>query len=202
MCTVVLLIRPGHPWPLVLAANRDEMLDRPWDPPAAYWPEQPGTVAGRDRSGGGTWMAVRADGLVATVLNRPTSLGPAPGKRSRGDLPLRALRAPNVQAAAQSIAELDAGQYRSFNMVLAGRSGAVFLRSLGVGRPEVQELPDGVHMVTAHDPDDPTSPRIARHLPRFRRAHAPSPADWDEWRAILSDGSGPPSAQLNVRPRG
>jgi hypothetical protein len=202
MCTVVLLIRPGHPWPLALAANRDEMLDRPWDRPAAFWPEQPGTVAGRDRLGGGTWMGLSALGLVATVLNRPGSLGPAPGKRSRGELPLRALATPDAGAAAAALAALDAGDYRSFNMVLADRNGGVFVRGLGRGRPEIEPLSAGVHLVTAHDPDDMGSPRIARHLPRFRRARAPEPSDWDEWRAILSDGSGPPSAQMNVRPRG
>ncbi len=58
MCTVVLLIRPGHAWPLVLAANRDEVLSRPWQPPAAYWPDQPDVTAGRDRLGRGTWMGV------------------------------------------------------------------------------------------------------------------------------------------------
>ena len=64
MCTVVLLIRPGHAWPLVLAANRDEMLNRAWDPPAAHWPDQPDVIAGRDRSGGGTWMGVNRAGVV------------------------------------------------------------------------------------------------------------------------------------------
>ena len=29
MCTVVVLRRPGHDWPLILAANRDEMAERP-----------------------------------------------------------------------------------------------------------------------------------------------------------------------------
>jgi Transport and Golgi organisation 2 len=202
VCTVVLLIRPGHPWPLALAANRDERLDRPWDPPAAYWPRQPDVVAGRDRSGGGTWMGVNTQGVVATVLNRPGSLGPAPDKPSRGELPLRALGAGTARAAAAAIAALDAGQYRSFNMVLADRAGAVFVRGLGAGRPEIRPLPAGVHMVTAHDPDDMASPRAARHLPRFRLARAPEPADWQEWRAILADGSGPRSAQLNVRPSG
>ena len=28
MCTVVVLVRPGHSWPLMLAANRDEQLAR------------------------------------------------------------------------------------------------------------------------------------------------------------------------------
>ena len=29
MCTLVILRRPGHRWPLIIAANRDEMADRP-----------------------------------------------------------------------------------------------------------------------------------------------------------------------------
>ena len=44
MCTVVLLHRPGHAWPLLLAAIRDERIDRAWDPPAAHWPDRPGVV--------------------------------------------------------------------------------------------------------------------------------------------------------------
>ena len=202
MCTVVLSIRPGHVWPLVLAANRDELLARPWDPPAAYWPEQPDVVAGRDRSAGGTWMGVNRRGVVATVLNRPGSLGSAAGKRSRGELPLLALRSESAGAAGAAIAKLDAGQYRTFNMVLADRGGAVFVRGLGEGRPELWNLPPGIHMVTAHDPDDPASPRVARHLPRFRAASLPDPAEWEAWRGILADRSGPTASQINVAPVG
>ena len=99
-------------------------MDRPWDSPAAYWPGQPGIVAGRDRTGGGTWMGINRAGLVAAVLNRPGSLGPAPGKRSRGELPLLALGHQTARTAAASIATLDGALYRSFNMVLADRHGA------------------------------------------------------------------------------
>jgi hypothetical protein len=202
MCTVVLLIRPGHRWPLLLAANRDELLDRPWDPPAAYWPAQPGVIAGRDRLGGGTWMGINRQGVVAAVLNRPGSLGPAAGKRSRGELPLLALRHGSASEAAAAVVNLDAGAWRSFNLVLADRDGAAFVRGLGHGHPEVQRLTPGLHMVTAHDPDDPESPRVARHLPRFRAAPAPEPGDWRAWQAILADRSGPAGEQINVVPRG
>jgi uncharacterized protein with NRDE domain len=202
MCTVVLLIRPGHTWPLLLAANRDEMLERAWDPPAAYWPDQPGVIAGRDRSGGGTWMGINQHGVVAAVLNRPGSLGPAAGKRSRGELPLLALAHASAAEAAQVIAATDAGAWRSYNLVLADRGGAIFVRGLGQGRPELQTLSPGLHMVTAHDPDDPESPRVARHLSRFRAARAPEPVDWAAWRAILADQSGAAGEQINVVPRG
>src|SRR5271167_2972145 len=122
MCTVVTLFRPGHPVPLLLAANRDEMILRAWDPPAAYWPEQSGVVAGRDRSGGGTWMGINRAGVVAAVLNRVGSLGPAPGKRSRGELPLLALRHGTAGEAAEALSRLDAGLWRSFNLVVADRA--------------------------------------------------------------------------------
>ncbi len=202
MCTVVLLMRPGHAWPLVLAANRDEMLARAWDPPAAHWPDQPGVIAGRDRAVGGTWMGVNRQGVVAAVLNRQGSLGPAAGKRSRGELPLLALEHASAGAAARAIAGLDASGWRSFNLVVADRDGAVFVRGLGHGHPDVQVLSAGLHMVTAHDPDDPDSPRVARHLARFRAAPEPVPGDWRGWQDILADRSGPSGEQINVVPRG
>jgi transport and Golgi organization protein 2 len=189
MCTVVLLRRPGHAWPVVLGANRDEKLDRTWDPPAEWWPDRPGVIGGRDCDAGGTWMAANASGVVAAVLNRPGSLGPAPGKRSRGELPLLALERASAEAAADAIAALPAAEWRPFNMVIADRASAFFVRGTGAGRPEALPLPEGVSMVTALDPNDLSSPRTARHLPRFRGAAPPDPDrdDWEAWEALLAD---------------
>ena len=202
MCTVVLLIRPGHAWPLVLAANRDEMVNRAWDPPAAHWPDRPDVVAGRDRSGGGTWMGVNRAGVVAAVLNRPGSLGPAAGKRSRGELPLLVLAHGSAGDGAEAIASRDAAGWRSFNLVLADAAGAVFVRGLGHGRPETQRLAPGLHMITAHDPDDLESPRVARHLARFNAAEPPTRDNWSAWQDILADRTGEPGEQINVVHRG
>ena len=200
MCTVVILFRPGHDWPVLLAANRDEQIDRAWDLPGEHWADHPGVVAGRDRTAGGTWMAVNRNGVVATVLNRQGSLGPVAEKRSRGELPLLAASCGSAMQATAAIAALDPGQWRSFNMVLADRDHAVFLRGLGHGHVEWRRLEPGCHMVTAHDVDDPESPRVARHLPRFANAIPPMP-DWGDWPALLSDVSGFPGEQINVRPR-
>lgn len=198
MCTVVLLLRPGHDWPVLLAANRDERVDRAWDLPAAHWPEQPGTVAGRDRLGGGTWMAMRG-GVVAAVLNRPGSLGPEAGKLSRGRLPLLAVAENSGAAAAAAMGAVDGMAYRTFNMVVADRGGAWFIR-LEHGAPDVRALPPGLHMMTAHDPNDPSSARVRTHLPRFAAAEVPNPGrgDWSAWLALLADRSGPREAAVNV----
>ncbi|NKC29577.1 NRDE family protein [Falsiroseomonas selenitidurans] len=207
MCTLILLFRPGHPWPVLVAANRDERLDRPWDAPAAHWPEEPGTVGGRDRSAGGTWMALGATGVLGAVLNRPGSLGPAPGKLSRGALPLLAARQAAAAAAAEAIGRLDAGLYRPFNLVVADHRAAFFLRGLGEGSPQIVPLPPGISMVTAHDPNDTTSPRTRRHLPRFRAAPPPDPdaGDWQGWEALLADdrqGEAGVAETLRVPPTG
>ena len=201
MCTLVLRIRPDHAWPLIVAANRDEMLDRAWDAPAAHWAATPDIVGGRDRSAGGTWMGINRYGVIAGVLNRPGSLGPATGKRSRGELPLLALARESAADAAAAVCALDASAWRSFNLVIADRHGAWFVRGLGHGSPQRQLLAPGCHMVTAHDPDDPESPRVVRHLPLFRAAD-PHPPDCRPWQALLADRSGPPGEQLNVSPRG
>jgi len=139
-------------------------------------------------------------GLFAAVLNRPGSLGPAPGKASRGALPLDAVAEPSADAAAHAMLAIDGNAYRSFNMVLADRHGAHFLRGLGQGRIEGWRLPPGLHVVTAHDPDDPASPRGVAHRPRFAAAPVPDPdaGDWAAWAALLADRSGPPGAALNV----
>jgi hypothetical protein len=202
MCTVILLIRPGHDWPLVLAANRDEMLQRAWDPPGRYWPNLPGVVAGRDRTAGGTWMGVNDANVAAAVLNRPGSLGPAAGKSSRGELPLLALKHASASNAVATVCETDASVWRSFNLVIADRNGAFFIRGLGHGQPAATRLTPGLHMITAHDPDDRESPRVARHLDRFGAAESPGPGDWSAWQAILADRTGTPGEQINVMPRG
>jgi hypothetical protein len=146
-------------------------------------------VGGRDRDAGGTWMAANGAGVVAAVLNRPGSLGPAPGKRSRGELPLLAAEHRTAEAAAAAVAALRAADWRPFNMVLADPARSFFVRGTGAGRPEALPLPEGVSMVTALDPNDLSSPRTARHLPRFRAAPTPDPDrdDWAAWEALLAD---------------
>ena len=189
-----------------MAANRDERLDRPWEPPARHWPHlAAGITGGRDATAGGTWMGMNRAGVVAAVLNRPGSLGPDPRLRSRGELPLLALAAETARAAASRIAALDAGRYRPFHLVIIDAADAFFLAGLGAGRPETTALPPGVSMVTAHPPNDLTSPRTARHLQRFRAARAPaSPelADWADWPGLLADGAGTTAEALNVPPIG
>ncbi len=203
MCTVVLLRRPNHPWPLVMAANRDEMRDRPWRPPARHWPDRADVVAGQDELAGGTWMGLNDDGVVAAILNRQGTLGPKPGMRTRGELVLDALDHSDASAAAEALADLDGRAYRPFNMVIADNQDAWWLRHAGRedGHIEAHAIPEGLSMVTALDLDDDADSRIHVHRPRFRDARPPDPeaGDWEAWERLLAShetGAGLPGGSL------
>jgi uncharacterized protein with NRDE domain len=202
MCTVVLLVRPGHDWPLLLGANRDEMADRPWDPPGPHWPDRPEVIGGRDRLAGGSWLGLNHHGVVACVLNRRHTLGPDPDKRSRGELVLEALDHADAVDAAGALADLAPTSYRGFNLVVADNRDAYWVRN-EAGRITVAELPPGLSMLTAVDRNDRTHPRVARHLPRFEAALPPDPAagDWTAWAEILATPAGPePEDAMTILP--
>jgi hypothetical protein len=189
MCTLVILRRPGHAWPLVLAANRDELRSRPARSPARHWPDRPHVVAGLDELGGGTWLGVNDDGMAAAVLNRRGTLGPAPGKRSRGELVLDALDHAEAYIAADALRELNPAAYRPFNLVLADAVDAFVLVHAGDGTIRVVPVPEGVSILESGELNDPTSARTRRYLPLFRAATEPDPAadEWSGWSALLAD---------------
>jgi uncharacterized protein with NRDE domain len=195
MCTVVILRRPGHDWPLLLAGNRDEMADRPWRAPGRHWPDRPDVVAGLDELAGGSWMGLNDRGVAATILNRTGTLGPATGKRSRGEIVLEALDHADAADAAAALAELDPEAYRPFNLVIADNRDAFWLAHRGDGRIETTPLPAGLSILTERDVDDRASPRIARYLDRFRESPAPEPTqdDWTAWQTLLEDRTADPA---------
>jgi len=195
MCTLVVLRRPGARWPLLAAANRDEMRGRAWRPPGRHWPERPHVVAGLDEAGGGSWLGVNHRGVFAAVLNRHGTLGRLDGKRSRGLLVLDALDHGDARTAAETLADEDPERYQPFNLVVADRHDACWLKHAGPegtetepGRIRVEALPTGVSMLTAGDLNDAADPRIHRHLPRFLDAPPPDPDTdaWDTWRRLLA----------------
>ncbi|MBL6934613.1 MAG: NRDE family protein [Alphaproteobacteria bacterium] len=193
MCTVVILRNSGEAWPLLLAANRDEMSDRPWEPPGRHWPDRGDVVAGYDRMGGGSWLGINDVGVVAAVLNRSGSLGPAPDRRSRGELVLEALDHAEAEVAARALCDLSPTSYRSFNLVVADAQDAFWLRHTGEGKEPITmaEIPPGLSMITDFDRNDSACPRIRDYLPLFAAAPEPDPDndDWVAWETLLAGRS-------------
>ncbi len=68
------------------------------------------------------------------------------------------------------------------------------------GAIECRPLPAGLSMLTARELNDPTSPRIAHYLERWRAAAAPDPDadDWSAWSLLLADRAGPDGDPRNA----
>lgn len=186
MCTVLVLLRPDDPWPLLVGENRDERIDRASLPPGRYWPDAPGILAGRDVLGGGSWFGVNDDGVVATIINGPNRLGPLPGKATRGELVVRALRERDAAGAADAIAAIAPERYRGFTMLIADRRSAFAIAS-DEHTIRIDPLKPGHHIATPDGTDVVGSPRYDTHAAAFRAARPPAPGenDWSSWIELL-----------------
>src|SRR5579859_983719 len=68
MCLIAIAHGASPKFPLVVAANRDELYARPTRP-AHVWEDDPRVVGGRDLRAGGSWFAVRRGGRFAALAN-------------------------------------------------------------------------------------------------------------------------------------
>lgn len=125
MCLIAFSLGQHPDYPLVVAANRDEFFRRP-TAAMDWWQgaEQPPLLAGRDLLSGGTWLAVSRDGRIAAVTNVREGTA-EPGRLSRGELPLQALRLPGAELEKQLMHRQD--DYSGFNLIhLNAQSGWYF----------------------------------------------------------------------------
>ena len=150
MCTVVVRWAPGEA--VEVLALRDELVGRNFDDPAAWWPQHPTAVGGRDRIAGGSWCVTdTSSGGTALVLNRPQQRDGSP---SRGGLPLAAVR--HGRAWPEHV---DVAGMASFALVLAASDGLVLWVYDGTRLTE-EELPAGTHMVTSGGAEDGKADRF------------------------------------------
>jgi uncharacterized protein with NRDE domain len=148
MCLLAVLFRAHPDAPLVVAANRDEFLDRPSLPLQVLGDGEPRILGGKDESAGGTWLATNERGVVAALTNSPTPGGRDPHKRSRGELPLVVAREKSARAGVMAL--MSTLRPADFNpcWLLAGDREELFYvdwRASAARQPVV--LKPGVHVL-------------------------------------------------------
>ncbi|WP_435335618.1 NRDE family protein [Haloarchaeobius sp. TZWWS8] len=175
MCTLTIAWRVFDE-PVVVAANRDELLDRPADPPAVVGTD-PVVVAPTDREAGGTWVGYNEHGLFVGVTNRWVDADLA-GERSRGLLVREALDQPSARAAAEFVeAAVDSHEYQGFNLVVADDTDAILFE--WDGELSRTAFDPGIHVVVNVGADD------RFEIPTHRAAVAREQAD--NARAVRSE---------------
>ena len=149
MCLLITLFRVVPGVPLMVAANRDERLDRPAVVATVLRERDPRILGGRDLLAGGTWLAVSDEGVVAGLTNQPTTDGRDLSKRSRGELPLICAAQPTAKQAVDALAAgVDPASYNPCWMLVGDRDT---LFSVGIGQgspaPEIEQLEPGLHVL-------------------------------------------------------
>lgn len=170
MCLIAFAWQSDPRWKLVVAANRDEWRERPAEP-AAWWPDHPRLLAGRDLQAGGTWLGVTAEGRFAALTNFRDPSDKRPGAPSRGELVTRYLLGHEKPEAFLAGLAQRAKAYAGFNL-LAGDGETLFV--LCSREPEPRAIEPGVHALSNHRLDEPW-PKVRR----AREAMAQALADAD-----------------------
>lgn len=169
MCLVAWRWQPGSTEPLLLLSNRDEFYARAAE--ALHWWDGGQVLAGRDVTGGGTWLGVTRSGRMAVLTNYRDPAHFRTDAASRG-----ALVAGFLQSDVSALDYLHSvlpqvGQYNPFNLLvcdgqqlmgLESRHGRVFGVQEGVGAlsnadffspwPKVQQLQAGLTQALALAP--------------------------------------------------
>ena len=209
MCTLVVFknVFPGYP--LVVAANRDELFSRPSAGPAIK--DGPiRTLAPADLQRGGTWAAVNSRGVFVALTNRK-GVPSLRGLRSRGELVADAAAQPTAAHALASVVNREAGEHNACHMVIDdGKEGYVIVGN-GAGGDEEgggriapgfswAPLLDGLTIVTnlGLGPGSPRGNAIMRAWEQLRARGLPPPTP-GLFRKMLTLHDG---EQPNVGPLG
>jgi len=163
MCLLAIQYRSVPEAPILVAANREEAYDRPSLVPAIQ-PGKPRVLSGVDARHGGTWLGVNQNGLFVGACNRQKAIATL-GPRSRGLLCKELLRVNSArQAVDLAMEELLSGKYEGVNFVIADAESGWVVH--GSEDPEVEELEEGLNIISSYDVNDPRDERqkLARRL--------------------------------------
>lgn len=156
MCILAIQYQATRDAPVLIAQNRDEDYDRPWQAPRIQ-SGRPRVVCGIDRKSGGTWLGVNQYGLFATVINAPKRNVPFDAK-SRGVLCRDLLACKTAEEAVERAAnELSTGLYGGANFVCADKESAAVI--YGRDTVDVEPITPGLHIITESRMDNRDDPR-------------------------------------------
>jgi len=191
--------------PLVVAANRDERLDRRATAMAVLGAGEPRILGGRDEEAGGTWLAVNSRGLVAGLTNRPVPDGRDPAKRTRGELPLALARHRSAEDAVDEfVGTVSPADYNPAWFLVGDRTSLFFIDLTRGDRPVATPLPPGVHILE-NSPLGAPSWKVdhVRSLLGLPTAERRGPALMETLRLVLADhetGASGPTTPGGRRP--
>lgn len=201
VCTIVALYGTHPRFPLVVAANRDELYAR-GAVGAGVLMESPRVVGGRDLAKGGTWMGVTRGGLFVGVTNQRTYGARDDALSSRGQLVLDALAAGSVDEVRRYLSAIDARDYNAFNLLFGDARGLCVAYARRDAREvAIEALARGTWILANDRIGSPEFPKAARAA-ELAEGVARGDDLASSARRMLSDHALPPIDRVPVPPEG
>ncbi len=193
MCLILCANNLHSGFPLVIAANRDEFLNRP-AARADWWVDRPDLLAGRDLQQMGTWLGCTRSGRFACVTNVRDRIPLRSDAPSRGDLVTGFLTGEDSIEEYLSFLSEHGEQYNGYNL-LFGCGGRVAYQSNRSGDAGV--LGSGIYGISNALLDTPW-PKVRRGKRRFRELLDKSPGKLptEELFELLGDREVAPDEEL------
>ncbi|MCS6808842.1 MAG: NRDE family protein [Bacteroidota bacterium] len=116
MCLIVVALHAHSHYPVVLAANRDEFIQRPTHQ-AHWWVYFPDVLGGMDLEAGGTWLGITRSGRFVAVTNVRDAHNINPDAPSRGELSYKFLTQNWTNEDFRLMLERRGRLYNGFNII-------------------------------------------------------------------------------------
>ena len=174
MCLIVLAVGEHPQFPLIIAANRDEFLERP-TAQAEFWDDASHVLAGKDLRRGGTWLGVTRTKRFAALTNfRDLSRCLVNGP-SRGELVRNALDS-DIDPTRTAI-------YDGFNLIYGPLDALRYHNNID-GTDQL--LSSGIHGLSNHVLDTPWPKLVSAKAGVATVLNAPSEEIMDRLFSVLS----------------
>jgi uncharacterized protein with NRDE domain len=150
MCTLIVLNECHPKFPLIIAANRDEVYGRPSSPASIVAVAPHTIISPKDMHAGGTWIGASSGDWFVALTNQDDNVVKqnVDVPFSRGQVVADCLTLNDHRLATKRLLEVDMSRCKPFNIVF-GRPGVLFLSRMHRDRAvDLEIVPQGITVVT------------------------------------------------------
>lgn len=191
MCLILFCCKPNPKTRFVLAANRDEFLDRETRPLGYNFPGEM-ILGGQDLRGGGTWLGANGEGKLAAVTNYRDPGRNSATAVSRGELVMNYLRSGLSPSEFLLETERRGLCYNGYNLLLV--DGQTVVHYSNISRRETLLRP-GLYGLSNHLLDTPW-PKVTRGKMLLKEALTEENGLQGRLFGLLRDGELPGENEL------
>lgn len=192
MCLLFFSYQTTPGYRLVVAANRDEFLNRPTAPLGFFDADQT-ILAGRDLEGGGTWLGITEQMRFAALTNYRNPSANIANAPSRGEILTDYLSGSiDAEEYMRKLVERSR-RYNGFNLILGDKQGLYYHCNTATG---VQKLQPGFYGLSNSLLDVPWPKVVRGKKMLYPHMVATNHIDVATLFKLLGDDSRPPDDQL------